>query len=64
MAGGISVTRNRDVSVLARCVDTNSYHQGNVTCLVFCYSDVEDEPVSELNLIYGSQVMMQYNIIL
>lgn len=29
----------------------------NIICIVFCNSDVEDEAVSEVNMIYASQVI-------
>ena len=50
MAGGVSVTRNCNVSVL--------YQMPNLKIrnIVFHNSDVEDEAVSEVNMIYASQV--------
>ena len=50
MAGGVSVTRNSNVSVL--------YQMPSLTIInvVFHNSDVEDEAVSEVNMIYASQV--------
>ena len=50
MAGGVSVAGNRNVSVL--------HLKSNLTIrnVVFHNSDVEDEAVSEVNMIYASQV--------